>query len=110
MDDIHFGLKKEIIDKIKSVFSKYGQIESVKLYGSRAKGTFKENSDIDLTLIGDNLDTTSLFRIETELDDLLLPYSIDLSILHQIENKELVDHINRVGLEIYYRAEQSSKN
>jgi len=101
MDDTSFGLEKKTIEKINSVFSKYNQIESVKLYGSRAEGTFKPQSDIDLTLMGENLDTTFLFKIENELDDLLLPYSIDVSILAQIENQELVEHIKRVGLDFY---------
>ncbi len=42
-----------------------------------------------------------LLSIENQLDDLLLPYSIDLSLLHQITNSDLLDHINRVGALLY---------
>lgn len=103
MGSSSFGLDNKTIEKINSIFSIHSQIKSVRLYGSRAKGTFRPNSDIDLTLIGDNLDTTFLFKIENELDDLLLPYSIDLSILDQIENQELVEHIKRVGVNFYLK-------
>ena len=84
---------------INSVFKKYPQIEKVILYGSRAKGNFRANSDIDLTLVAPALSLTDLLRIENELDDLLLPYKIDLSLQHQLDNQELIDHINRVGVE-----------
>ncbi|MDC9722283.1 MAG: nucleotidyltransferase domain-containing protein, partial [Urechidicola sp.] len=98
-----YGLKEKHIKAINSVFSKYPQIEKTILYGSRAKGNYRNGSDIDLTLVGDDLDLTTLFKIETKLDDLLLPYKMDLSILHKIENQDLVDHIERVGITFYER-------
>lgn len=108
MTDSAFGLDSKTIEKINSVFSKKSRIESARLYGSRAKGNYRPNSDIDLTLIGKNLDTTLLFKVENELDDLLLPYSIDLSILDQIENKELVEHIKRSGIEFYSKKSRTA--
>jgi len=101
-----YGLKQKHINAINSLFKKYPNIERAILYGSRAKGNYSNGSDIDLTLIGDNLDLRTLFRIEVELDDLLLPYKIDLSILHKIENTDLIDHINRVK-KIFYERDDS---
>ncbi|MAZ77828.1 MAG: hypothetical protein CMF39_04050 [Legionellaceae bacterium] len=71
------------------------------LYGSRAKGTYRPNSDIDLTLRADELDYAELVKVENELDDLLLPYTIDLSDYQKIDNPELIAHIDRVG-QIFY--------
>ena len=71
------------------------------MYGSRAKGTSKPGSDIDLTLKGRELDLHVLNRISRDLDDLLLPYNIDLSIYHRIKDQDVLDHIHRVGKEIY---------
>lgn len=96
-----YGLEQEDIDKINSVFCKYPEVNKVILYGSRAKGNYKPYSDIDLTLVGNNLTLSQQFAIETELDDLLLPYKMDLSIYHKIENQDLIDHINRVGITFY---------
>ncbi len=96
-----YGLKDKHIKAINSVFSKYPQIEKAILYGSRAKGNYRNGSDIDLTLVGDTLDLSILFKIETELDDLLLPYKIDLSVLYKIENPDLEEHIERVGIVFY---------
>jgi predicted nucleotidyltransferase len=96
-----FGLIPEDIEKIKSVFRKHFEIESVIIYGSRAKGNYKIGSDIDLTIKGTEVNFDLLQIIENEIDNLLLPYKTDLSVFKDIKNKELIDHINRVGKEFY---------
>ncbi|WP_229215888.1 nucleotidyltransferase domain-containing protein [Dyadobacter frigoris] len=65
------------------------------LYG--AKGNYKNSSDIDLTLKGKQLTLFILGKVDEQLDDLLLPYTFDLSIYHQINSPELLHHMNRVG-------------
>lgn len=96
-----FGLKEETIDKINNVFAKYPQVEEVFIYGSRAKGDFKNGSDIDLTLKGDRIDLSLANKISLEIDDLLLPYSFDISIFNQISSPGLLDHIKRRGKVFY---------
>lgn len=98
---LDFGLKETTIEKIQGVFAKYPEIEKAVLYGSRAKGNYRNGSDIDLTLIGDSLTYNQLLRIEMEIDDLLLPYKMDLSLYRQIENPDLLEHIDRVGITFY---------
>ena len=96
-----YGLKETTIEQICSVFSSFPEIQKVVLYGSRAKGNFKNGSDIDLTFYGNNLDLKTLNKIEDQLEDLSLPYQFDLSIFDQISNKDLAEHIKRVGIIIY---------
>jgi predicted nucleotidyltransferase len=86
------------IESLFQVFSKCANIEEVILYGSRAKGNFRDGSDIDLTLKGKKLSTSDLLRIENQIEELILPYKIDLSLYHQIKNPDLIEHINRVGV------------
>ena len=100
---IQFGLKKEDIDKINQVFAIYEDIDSVFIYGSRAKGNFKVGSDIDLTIVEDSLTFSMFLEIENSLDDLLLPYKIDLSQKRKITNIDLRTHIDRVGKLFYKR-------
>ena len=95
------GLKSTDIEKAQLVFKNYAEIERVIIYGSRAKGTYKPYSDIDITLVGHKIDSTLQNKIENDLDDLLLPYKFDVSVFHKIENKDLVDHINRLGKIIF---------
>lgn len=71
------------------------------LYGSRAKGNYRNGSDIDLVLMGVDLNRRQLAAIESQLDDLLLPYSLDIALFQEINNADLVDHINRVGIVFY---------
>jgi uncharacterized protein len=98
---IRFGLKESTIEKIISVFVKYAKIKKVLLYGSRAKGNYRNGSDIDLTLIGDELSYSQLGNLESDIDYLFLPYSFDISIFKDIDNPDLVDHINRIGVVFY---------
>lgn len=96
---LRFGLEEDVLRKILSVFSRHPFIEKTYVYGSRALGTYRPNSDIDLTLVAPQMNLTELFKIETELDDLLLPYKIDLSLFHTLDNQQLVEHIERVKKE-----------
>jgi uncharacterized protein len=99
--NILFGLPITAVEKIRGVFANWPQIEKVILYGSRAKGNFKNGSDIDLTMLGAGLDLCTLLKVDDELDELLLPWMIDLSIYDQINNVALREHIERVG-KIFY--------
>jgi predicted nucleotidyltransferase len=96
-----YGLNRQTIEQINSVFARYPEVEQALLYGSRAKGTFKNGSDIDLTLKGHGLNLKLINQISNDLDELLLPYSFDISIFSQISNADLVDHINRFGVVFY---------
>lgn len=96
-----YGLKEARIQSINYIFSQHPEIEKVILYGSRAKGNYKPGSDIDLTLIGDQINNSTLNKISCELDDLLSPYIFDLSIYHHITNEDLLEHIKEIGIIFY---------
>ncbi len=101
-----YGITKEIIENICSVFARFPEIEKAILYGSRAKGNYKTGSDIDLTLYGTALTSDLRASIAEALDDLLLPYTIDLSLFDELEHAKLREHIERVGKVFYERAKQ----
>ena len=105
-----FGIPQDRLAQICAVFKKHPSIKEVILYGSRAKGTFKNGSDIDLAFKGDQLDLNIINQIDNQIDDLLLPWSFDLSIYSRIENKDLIDHIDRIGIAIYRRNEPLPHN
>ena len=104
----HFGLKPDVIARINNVFAGFPEIGKVVLYGSRAMGTYRPGSDIDLTLVaaeGYGISLQQLLALDEKLDDLLLPYTFDLSVLAEIDNPGLVDHIARVGQVFYLKDE-----
>lgn len=98
---MRFGLKPEVIENINGVFKKYPQLDTVILYGSRARGNYRKGSDIDLTLTGQHLDFHILNKISDDLDDLLTPYKFDISLFNDIDNQDLLNHIEHVGIEFY---------
>ena len=97
------GLTDTTVASLHRVLERYAQVEKAMLYGSRAKGNFQPGSDIDLTLYGHGLSHDVLAEISSDLDDLLLPYTIDLSIFDQLENGQLRQHIEQVGRVLYQR-------
>jgi predicted nucleotidyltransferase len=101
--DAPFGLSRRAVDLLRGVFSDYPAVIRAIVYGSRAKGNYRNGSDIDIALEGSALTYHDLLRIETALDDLMLPWGIDLSLLSHIDNPALRDHIARVGKVLWVR-------
>jgi len=100
---VNHGLPLRTVERIKSGLSRFPEIEQATLYGSRALGRHRPGSDIDLSLSGSALSGTVLARIDTALDELLLPWRFDLSIREQLRSPDLIDHIERVGVPLYQR-------
>jgi predicted nucleotidyltransferase len=96
-----YGLTQENIARITNILSQFPAIEKAIIYGSRVKGNFKPSSDIDIVLKGNKVNLQTLSGVSLKLDDLLLPNKFDLSIYHHINNPDLLDHIQRVGINLY---------
>jgi predicted nucleotidyltransferase len=97
---MNFGLSDRTLNKLKSVFQSFPEIEKAFIFGSRAEGTFREGSDIDIALKG-SLNFRLMLRISRKLDELNLPYKIDLVDIDRVTEQALVQHIENVGVEIY---------
>lgn len=97
-----FGLSVDTIEKIKNVFAQYPEVEKVKIFGSRAKGNYRENSDIDIVVWG-NLDLQKLGQVALDLDELTTPYSFDLKLYSEIKHPKLKNHIDRVAKDFYIK-------
>lgn len=99
------GLPASAVARIRAVLAAHPEVDRAILYGSRAMGNFKPGSDIDLTLVGAGLTHDLLLRIMTELDDLLLPWTIDLSLFKDLNHQALREHIERVGV-VFFSGEK----
>jgi len=88
------------LDILCAVFARHPEITAVKLFGSRAKGTQRPESDVDLALWG-NVDALAAESIAAELDDLPLPYHYDVMPFASIKLESLREHIERVGITIF---------
>ena len=97
------GLPASVIKQINGVLSTVPELERAVLFGSRAKGSAKPGSDIDLALQGDGLNWRIVGKIYDALDDLLLPYEFSLIQYDAPTAPEVANHIDRVGITLYQR-------
>ena len=100
---MRFGLSDTVIQELQDVFRRHANIKKVLIFGSRSKGNYRAGSDIDLALIGKDIDYRQLLDIATEIDDLELLYSIDLLDYQTKVGTPIGDHIDRVG-QVFYEA------
>jgi predicted nucleotidyltransferase len=104
---IQHGLNPLTLARIIGVLSHFPEVERAVLFGSRAKGTHRPGSDIDLALVGHALDWRKLGQIEDVLDDLLLPYRFSLIEFGDKTDPDVAAHIRRVGWNLYDRTTTS---
>jgi len=102
--ETEFGLPPATLLILRRVLAACPAVEQALVYGSRAMGTQRPGSDIDLTLRGPSLTERELLQLAGALQDSDMPYQVDLSLLHQIDNAQLLDHIHRVGAVLYQRS------
>lgn len=98
-----FGLDDKIIDEIQKVFQDNWKIDSVVIFGSRAKGNYREGSDIDLAVKGRDVSFHEILSLISKLDDIHLPYEIDLINYSAIQDENVIEHVDRVGIVFYER-------
>lgn len=91
------GLTIHELDAIRSVIARHHNVQRAIVYGSRAKGTFRHNSDVDIAVDGDVSPLQAQF-IAGDLAELPLPYQFDVVSLRHITNHALREHIQRVGV------------
>ena len=105
---MRFGLDQVLLDKFCAVFEQYSSIDKVIIYGSRAKGSYRKGSDIDLTLLGPEITFETLSAVIIALDVLNTPYLVDVSLFSELHSPHLEEHILRVG-QVFYQKDTSSR-
>jgi len=98
---MEFGLSDKTLELINKFFSSIDDIELVKIFGSRARGNYRNSSDIDLAVW--IKDSSKINRIKFELEELPLPYKFDLVDYNNIDNQNLKTSIDEDGITLYQR-------
>lgn len=95
----HLGLTDAERAAIRDVIARHTAITRARIFGSRARGTAKHNSDVDIALDGE---ITPLLAagIARELDELPLPYRFDVVVINTITSEPLLAHIEGVGVDM----------
>lgn len=103
-----FGLPDRTINELLEYFRTKPEIEKVVIFGSRAKGTYKNGSDIDFAILTDNHKT--FYRYSAELDELPTPYKFDVIDFKTLTNPNMLNSINTDGKLFYSRVWKSVGN
>jgi len=100
-----FGISSKSFSLIIEALRQFEDIDSVKIVGSRALGTFKRGSDIDLAIAGVNLQESTAMNLSAELNESLpIPYFVDVVAPQYLTNQNLIDHIERAGVVFYEKS------
>lgn len=92
-----YGVSKEVYEKIKLVLEKNKKYK-ILLFGSRARGDYKETSDIDLAVLSE-ISRDEQYKFMNEIDLLDIVYKIDIVFVDSNTKEELVESIKRDGVE-----------
>ncbi|GAA0880642.1 nucleotidyltransferase domain-containing protein [Algoriphagus jejuensis] len=101
-----FGINQKGIDILSHIFKNYPMVKQVKVYGSRAKGTYGDRSDLDLVIL-DSIDRKTLGHILMDINSSDFPLLVDLQAWDDIKNENIKDHIRRVGKDFYMSTTES---
>lgn len=71
-------LEEKYINFIKSTIAKFLKNYDLFLFGSRAKGTARKYSDIDIAILSEELDEDKRLKILFEFENSTLPYQVDV--------------------------------
>ena len=84
------GLSEAELEVLRGVFVRFPQIEEVILFGSRARGSHRPSSDVDLAIKGKNITIDTLAKLRYILEEETnLPYFFDVVVHDRVENEEL---------------------
>jgi len=98
------GLLQPDLDIVLSVLGEFPNVKEAIIFGSRAKGNFRNGSDVDIALKGENINLEIVTNISYRLnEETILPYKFDVLDYQNINNSKLTEHINRKGISFYIR-------
>jgi predicted nucleotidyltransferase len=100
---VAFGLTPSDLAVIQQTIAQFSEVKKAFIFGSRAKGTYERGSDVDIALMGNNLEKivrSIHYQLEEETR---LPYFFDVVDYSTLTNVDLKAHIDRVGKLIFER-------
>lgn len=97
-----FGLIERDIEYIVKAMKQFSEIEKAIIFGSRAMGNYKKGSDVDIAIVGEGINSKTLYKLDDYLNEVYpLPYFFDILQYSSITNENLKNHIDSKGKIIY---------
>jgi predicted nucleotidyltransferase len=106
---MRYGLTEKQITEITDFIARYPQVEKAALFGSRAIGSYKPASDVDIALFGSQVNAALGAVIKYDIEeDTYLPFFFDIVAYPKITNAALREHIDSKGIVLYEREDDIS--
>ncbi|MBM7072113.1 nucleotidyltransferase domain-containing protein [Shewanella sp. 202IG2-18] len=96
----HFGLTSTQLNAVLMFLNENQNIRSAWIFGSRATGYYRNNSDIDIAISGAELTQNDISKLKESFELSTIPFSVDIVIKEQITNQHLLEQIEQQGIEI----------
>ncbi|HEY5593314.1 MAG TPA: restriction endonuclease subunit S [Paludibacter sp.] len=103
-----FGLEVQVIENIISVLEQHPKVDKGFVFGSRAKGNYRPDSDIDIAIKGNEITTDDIIAISVAIETIGITHKFDLIDYNSIKEPALKEHIDRVGI-VFYSVWQKTK-
>jgi uncharacterized protein len=104
-----YGLLEIDIQHILDAVRTFPEVSQLVLFGSRAKGTYKQGSDVDLAIKGAAVTYDTAVKLADVLnEEKPLPYFFDVLHYECISEPSLIEHIDRVGVVLYAKESDDS--
>lgn len=99
-----YGLSDAVIEHLRTTFARFPLVEKAVIYGSRGRGDFRPESDIDLAIYAPDMDDRAFAALWNALDDLPIVFKMDVLHADRLENPSLKAAIERDGKALYERS------
>ena len=97
-----FGLLDRDLKYIIKALEQHDEIEKAVIFGSRAMGNYKKGSDVDIAIVGENINSRIIYKLEDRLNKVYpLPYFFDIIQYNKLTNENLIKHIDNEGKILY---------
>lgn len=100
-EQLKFGLSPAVVADLRGVFARYPEIERVAIFGSRAKNSWKDGSDIDLAVFSETMPDNRFTKLWNEIDALPLVFKVDCLHWNRLSNPDIKEKIVREGQTFY---------
>ncbi len=98
-----YGLTDREFAKIEELFSQDEKIEYVLLRGSRARGNYRPDSDMDITILGRHIDQMSVEDLQKRIENSDISCPVEIFPARLSENEEYIEGVSHKGLLIYQK-------
>ena len=100
LKDSQYGVSQSIWRQILKTCFSFPDVECVILYGSRATGSYRQGSDIDLAIDAPLMTDREFAQLWNAVDDLPIVFSMDVVHLQKLQNESLLQAIRMYGISL----------